>query len=222
MSISEHTQSSTPGEVYGDFVEELEDQYDLMRSKFQRLLKVKNFVVATDTTFDSLFEVLGEESANYRDDFKKVFYDDEIKQAQELAHERIRKKKKAKERFLDLLYTYVKREVTWESVRSELSTHSSFNEIETEEDRLQIFNEHIEFLNYEESHDSSSGRDSDDDRKRHKRHKSVLKFLLNSMYFTQPHFFLKLLSVQNCAKYPKKRSTRNPTVLRLRLIWKKL
>ena len=142
-----------------------------MKSKSRRALKNKNFVVRPNVSFGVLINAI-EDAERFSDDFKKQFYEDEISFAEEQQKEKLKQKKKSKKFFLDLLYSYIKKDTSWDSVRDELALHSIFNEIENEEERIQLFQDHLQYL--------AEGTNTEDDKRRQKYSKSVSFFLKNN------------------------------------------
>jgi len=178
---------SLPSEMFGDFMDDLEDRYHNEKKKVKEILKEIGFVVRAQTTFDDFLKAISSspkfESISIRN-HKLLFeglldkVEREEKRNQKDAE---RKKKKIANRFFELLET--SRKLTafskWAEVRDSFATSSAFLKVPTEEERERLF---VEFMTKKKEEMSSSdeeGRirsESPDDKKRkhkkkHKHHK---------------------------------------------------
>eukprot|EP01097_Dermamoeba_algensis_P006001 TRINITY_DN3780_c0_g1_i2.p1 TRINITY_DN3780_c0_g1~~TRINITY_DN3780_c0_g1_i2.p1 ORF type:complete len:755 (-),score=262.22 TRINITY_DN3780_c0_g1_i2:188-2452(-) len=195
---------STARELYGDFVEDLEERYQKDKKILKEVFKASNLVVTGKTSFEEfdaairLHEKYGPLNKNYL----RFFFNELLEKAIKEEKSDEKRKKKYADRFLDLLQSLKKISptTTYEEMREELTDHSAFSKVESEEERIRLFQEHIAYLKEKEAnggkssseseksekssrkekkgkrkHSSRRSSDDEDDKKKKKKHKKEKK-----------------------------------------------
>ncbi|PRP74435.1 pre-mRNA-processing factor [Planoprotostelium fungivorum] len=175
LHMVEPTQTgSLPSELFGDFLDELEETFMKERKKIKEIvqeLPVEFSVKMSEADFlAAISRHQLYQSLNPR--FHSAFYLDFMDHLAEEEKRRVKaiesKKKHAEERFLDLLYdAHVKPATKWEEIRETISEKSAFQAIPTEEDRLRLFNDFVTVR-----HTEYEGGDREKRHKKEKKHKS--------------------------------------------------
>jgi pre-mRNA-processing factor 40 len=185
--ISPDQLGSLPSQIFGDFIEELEEKYYKDKKKLKEIIKEQNISVGNCKTIQEFSMKISVSTKISLVDAKNIpsLYQDFMEKAEREEKKKEkdseRKKKKYSNRFWDLLESYYKKklmpETLWEDAKEFLKEHSTFHKLSSEEEKKKIFLEFLEKKKEEKSEDDEKkskkeDRDSEDDERR-KREKKV-------------------------------------------------
>jgi pre-mRNA-processing factor 40 len=142
--LDENIEGSTPAELFYDLIEDLEDRYQRDRKKLKDFMKEINLSVDSMMTYlvfeDRVKKVDGIDMIDPVN--LKLLYHELRDRANEDEH---KIKKKARSRFDDVLdRLHVRKTSTWESVQRRIPKTADVQYLPLSDDeRLQIFNEHM-------------------------------------------------------------------------------
>jgi len=177
--ISQDQSGSLPSELFGDFMEELEERYHIDKKKLKEILTEMNFNWTPKTTFQSFVSIMSQNqrweliNEKHHEHLFAEFLEKNSREEKKKEKEAERKKKKIMKEFLELLDKKFTSNLPWEEIKPQLMEHSAYQSIPTDEEREKIFQEFVLRKKSEDS-DYEEGRirsESPEDRKRkHKHH----------------------------------------------------
>ncbi|EFA77355.1 WW domain-containing protein [Heterostelium album PN500] len=142
-NLSTQTTGSTPLELFTDFQEEMEDNYDKDFKKIKDIIKDLNYQYKPKTTLESLKEDLSKHEkynsilpANLPPFLLYVLLEET---------------------------SSISKHSTWSEVRPLISGASDFDRLEDEQEREKIFNQYLEYLSNEESDEEGIIKSDGDD-----------------------------------------------------------
>mmetsp|Transcript_268 Transcript_268/g.363 ORF Transcript_268/g.363 Transcript_268/m.363 type:complete len:615 (-) Transcript_268:7-1851(-) len=165
---------SLPSELFGDFIDDIEERYYKDKKKLKEILKDLNMEPEKNKTmkFDEFIQALEPHSkfVQIAERHHKFLYDDFMdkatKEDRKKEKEEEKKRRKIREKFFDLLAErHIKPTAKWEEVRASLAESSAFQGVPSEEDRIKLFND---FIHKDDSSEEEGRiRSSSPDRRKH-------------------------------------------------------
>ncbi|KAK9729278.1 U1 snRNP protein [Basidiobolus ranarum] len=150
---------STPLELFWDAIEILDEKMYQKRKCVNDILKEKNITVTPDDTLDSFIDVLKdhEQVSNISEEEMKIIFEQIHKKAVSRQKEEQRKEQKRRRRiaddfkyFLKHLKPQITTDTKWDEIRSSIEGSEEFNAVESEEERLHIFQKVLDRLKEKE------------------------------------------------------------------------
>jgi len=180
-----NTRTTTPAELFGDFVEELAEKYEKDKRLLKDLVKDSGIIVNPGTSYEEFEEAITAHAKleTFEDKAHVHRYFDALK---EKAIQKEKSNEKRKRKLIDNFIAYLKRSKivtptsTWPEVLDELSRHPhpSFEELASDELREKAFTEYfqqykakLESEANENPKPSKKHRSSEKSEKSEKRHK---------------------------------------------------
>eukprot|EP01124_Arcella_intermedia_P016949 TRINITY_DN2356_c1_g1_i2.p1 TRINITY_DN2356_c1_g1~~TRINITY_DN2356_c1_g1_i2.p1 ORF type:complete len:800 (-),score=237.79 TRINITY_DN2356_c1_g1_i2:128-2527(-) len=170
--LEDDIEGSTPAELFYDLIEDLEERYHKDRKKVKEILKAAQVTMDAKVTYDIFLEhVKNNESFAHIGDLNMKFIYQDLYEKALKAEEKT--KKKAKKRFNQVLkYTKITKTATWEHVQNSLPTPDSSYTILNDNEKKEIFEEHVKKRAAEEDFDTT---DDDEEGLIHERRKKDKK-----------------------------------------------
>jgi len=179
--VSTQQSGSLPSELYGDYMDSVEEGYYKDKKTLKEILREIGFSVTPRTTYEELYgalvihpklPIISDKNLSFliQDVIQKAEKDEKKKEK-----DAEKKKKKYTSRFFDLLDSSkeLTKASTWPQVREALATHSAFQKVPFEEERERLFNDFMTKKKDESSDEEGRIRsDSPDGKKKHKKRSS--------------------------------------------------
>eukprot|EP01117_Protostelium_nocturnum_P005862 TRINITY_DN2112_c0_g1_i2.p1 TRINITY_DN2112_c0_g1~~TRINITY_DN2112_c0_g1_i2.p1 ORF type:complete len:600 (+),score=238.68 TRINITY_DN2112_c0_g1_i2:47-1846(+) len=174
--IDSQQTGSLPSELFGDWLDELEEIFLRERKKVREIIND----LAVDfspkmTQLEFISAIAGHPLfSSLNNKFYVNFYEDYMDELKEEDRKREKdaekRRRKIENNYFDLLYSHaVKLTTNWDELREKIASHPSFLAVPIEEERLRLFKEFTEGKESESSADEEGN--VDDEKKKHKSHR---------------------------------------------------
>lgn len=139
--------SSTPGEIYGDFIEILKEDYFPQRDILRDVQKKIKFIFKVGTTKEEYEEAFSVDEAFQKcnEDFRDMFFFEMIDDAEQRQKEDRKRKKLAIHDYCEYIdYKFYKKigSITWNEAKEILSPHSTYKALNDEQLAEELFVEY--------------------------------------------------------------------------------
>eukprot|EP00803_Ostreobium_quekettii_P011403 evm.model.scf_473.7 EVM.evm.TU.scf_473.7 scf_473:23302-33338(+) len=168
IAVEKNRSGCRPKELFEDFVEEMEEEFDQNKAAMKEVVKQHGIVVQVDTSFADFNEALSAASSKMkaiREANKRLIHDELVARAKEKEMKEVKRRKKLREEVSSALRHCrgIREDISWEDALKILEKEADLRDLNEQDSELrEAFEEHIAKLRKREEKKEEKKKDRKD------------------------------------------------------------